>query len=177
MKKLLSLLLAASLCCGSAWALAADYTQPGFFTVSYDDKAFALDTENADAYTDDAVTVWLGKLSDGNVTFEFELDKLENTPHLDFTTAPAEARQAYADQYLDDNADEDAQLVTEMTGAKENLPFLVFSLRDEEGLYYTAQTVLNGTAVNLYCYYEDRDPDDALMDILEAMVDSFAVAK
>lgn len=173
MKKLLALLLCTLFCFASAWALAADYTTPGLFTITYDDTAYELDDNSLlSERTDDEFT-WLFMLYGDDAIIDVEAEKLMDFQDLTFLTASEEEKQAYVDYFLDFYADDDAMLIETLTSEKDGIPFYVFSMQDEDGLYYRAETVVKGYALDFYAYYENRDPDDALLEDLKALVKSF----
>lgn len=173
MKKLLAVLLCTLFCLASSWALAADYTAPGLFTITYDDTAYKLDNNSYLSERTDGEFTWLFLLYGDDTIIDVEANHLMDFQGLTFLTASEEERQAYVDYFLDLYAEEDAELVASLTSAKDEIPFYVFSMQDEDGLYYQAETVVKGYSLDFYAYHEYLDPDDALLEDLKALVESF----
>lgn len=173
MKKLLALLLCILSCLACVCALAADYNVPGLFTITYDDTAYELNNNSFLSERADEEFTWLFILYGDDAIIDVEAEKLIDFPDLTFLTASEEERQDYVDYFLDLYGDADAELVASLTSAKDGIPFYVFSMQDEDGLYYQAETVVKGYALDFYASYEDRDPDDALLEDLTALVESF----
>lgn len=173
MKKLLALLLCTLFCLACTWALAADYTVPGLFTITYDDTVYELDDNSYLSEKADDGFTWLFILYGDDALIDVEAEKLMDFPDLTFLSASEEERQAYVDYFLDSYADEDAELIASLTSTKDGIPFYVFSMQDEDGLYYQAETVVKGYALDFYGYYENREPDDALLEDMKALVESF----
>lgn len=180
MKKLLALFLATLLCCSAAGALAGTRTEAGLFTIAYDDAYTLLTPEDLeDASATEEGTRWLFALQQENTIIEVTLDEVpEEYQHLDLATASQEERQNYVDAFVDTFASEYASLLVTLTIPEGDIPFYVYSLQDSDGWYYLAQTITNGQALDFYAYYEDgTDGDDALLEQLELIVQSFVPQK
>ncbi len=173
MKKIAVMLLAALICLSTACALAADYTSTAGFAITYDDQVYTLDDQTYLEENPNDELRWLFMLYDDKMIIESEIEKLLDYPELDFRTASEEDRQSYINYFMDACADENPILVNSLITEDQNLPILVFSLEDEEGTYYMAETVLDGCAIDFYCYYDVGNVDSQLLDQLEGVMLSF----
>ncbi len=175
MKKFVSLLLILVFCFGFTAAQAADYMANALFTITYDDAVYTLDdTSYVEENTEDVK--WLFSLSSDKIMVDCNLDTIEGLEQKDFLTASDQQKQDYIDGIYDYFADENPELVAILTTSKESIPFFVFSLEDDEGTYYTADTLMNGAFIGFDVYYAEGNADDALLDELTLLVQSFVSA-
>lgn len=174
MKKLVVLLLTLTLCFGAAFALAAEYTASALYTITYDDAVFTLDTSYAD--TSSEGERWLFSLTHDKMVVEGVQEPIQGEESLDLLTATPEALQEYIDGVYDYFADQCPELITTIKTTREGVPFYVFSLRDEEGTYYYAETMVKGMSLGFYAYYTDVDADDALLDALTQLLETYVPA-
>lgn len=181
MKKIIALLLTLALCLSALSALAAEKTAQGLFTVTYDETRFTVEEQaTSESMNVEPSVNWLFALTDGKVTLEAVTEPLDAFPELTLATATDDERQAYVDYFLDTYAMEDAKYEGLILTQKDSLPFELFTLEDEEGHYYYAETVVKGLTIGFYCYYEGVgeafDPDDALYDLFATFLEGYAPA-
>lgn len=170
MKKTLAFILASLLCFGAAGALAADYTVNGLFTITYGD-AFTLDDTT---YLEESTGEdrWLFLLSEGSTDIDARTERVEGYEDVSLSSATEEQLEEYVNTFVNDYVDEDATLVGSLLAGK--IPFYLFEMTDSDGKYYLAQTVEKGYGIVFYAYYTDgTDADEALLEKLEALVESF----
>lgn len=173
-KRIASLLcLILVLCLSIGTSLAAEYTANGLFTITYDDTLALDDATYAADNTENAR--WLFMLSKDNAIIDAQV-ALEDEDYANFSMSSAteEERQAYVDYFLDSYADMDAKLITSLAVSEQSIPFYLYTITDEDGLYYFAETVEKGYSIGFYAYYEDETPSDgALLEMLEGVLYSF----
>lgn len=163
MKRLAALALALLLALSAASAVAQTYTAGQFYTLDYPDD-LTLDNET---YTEDTTEdyIWLFLLS-GDITIDAALTPAEGYEGVNLYEATEEQRQAYLDDMLDLYADDSAAYVDTLTSVG-GYPFYIYSMEDsEDGPYYYAETLIQGTSVNFCCYYNDESAglDQDLLD-------------
>ena len=169
MKKLVALTLAALLAFTLTAASAATYTAGAFYTLDYPDDLTLDDTSYTDETTDSYI--WLYMLYNEDYTIDAALEPVAGYEGKTLYEMTEDERDAYLDFALEDFADYNAEYVDDVTSTS-GFPFLVFTMDEGDGVYYFAETLINGTSVNLCCYYNDADtaPDDALLLMFEQVL-------
>lgn len=172
--RLTALLLALMLALPCA-AGAETHTVEGLYSVEYED-GLTLDTttyllDRTDTYT------WLFMLYGDEYTIDASMTKLEGYDGFSLYNATEEQRASYASDTLQALSDYDAELLSTMSVVYEGaeIPFYIFSCKDENGAYLMGETIAGGYALDFYCYYEDgaRSADDALTQRLVSLLQSF----
>lgn len=169
MKKLFALTLAALLAFTLTAATAATYTAGNFYTLDYPDDLTLDDTSYTGETTDSYI--WLYMLSNEDYAIDAALEPVVEYAGKSLYEMTQEERDAYVDFALTDFATDNAEYVDEVTSTS-GFPFLIFTMDSGDGTYYFAETLIEGTSVNLCCYYNDADsaPDDALLQAFEQVL-------
>ena len=175
MKKFLALLLCVLMCTASFTALAAEYKAGNIFTITYDENAYVIDNstyleENTSDY------IWLFMLyNEANDTVvDVAMEALPEFAELSLLSATAEERNGYVEATLDIFSDASIKLLDTITVSDMSIPFYIYSLEDENGAYLTAETVVNGWAINFSAYHmESAEADIALLNVLAEVVKTF----
>lgn len=154
MKKLATLTLALLmlLSLANTAAAATTYSAGSYYTIDYADELNLDDVSYADESTDDYQ--WLFLLYNDTYLIDASLSRVTGYEGESLYNATQEERDAYVADTLDAYADDNAQLTRELTTVS-GFPFYIFSLEGSDGAYYLAETIANGTSVNLYAYYAD----------------------
>ena len=155
-------------------ALAGEFTAAGLFTVTYDDSLTMDDVsyqyETTDLYR------WFFVLYGDDFVIDANTEWMELFDGVSLHTATQEERDAY----LQDMADyyPEASYLQTITATHSGIPFYVFRFESDEGPFLLAETVVNGYAIDFYAYYYDESqaPDDALMEALTALLQTFTPA-
>lgn len=166
MKRLAALTLAILLALAlAAPALADTYAAGQYFTVDYPDD---LTLDDA-TYTGDTTNdyIWLFMLYNDQHVIDASLSPATGYENVSLYEATQEERDAYLADMLDAYADSNAVFVDTLTTVS-GFPFYIYTMDDGDGAYYYAQTIINGTSVDLCAYYQDVEtaPDQALLDKL-----------
>lgn len=175
MKKFLALLLCVLMCAASCSALAVEYNANNIFTVTYDENTYAIDNssyleENTSEY------IWLFMLYNegADAVVDVAMEALPEFAGLSLFSATAEERNGYVEATLDIFSDAGIKLLDTITVSDLQIPFYIYSLEDENGAYITAETVVNGWAINFSTYHmATSEADDALLNVLEEVVTTF----
>ena len=165
MKKLVALTLAAMLAFSLSAACAATYTAGQYYTLDYPDGMTLDDASYTADTTDDYI--WLYMLYDGTMVVDAALEPATGYEGVSLYEASQTERDAYVQDTLDAYADVNAVYVDEVTSVS-GYPFYIYSMEDSDGLYYRAETLIDGTSVNLCAYYRDATValDEALLNTL-----------
>lgn len=164
MKRLAALALALLMALGVACASAETYTAGNFYTLDYPEE-LTLDNETYTADTTDDY-IWLFMLY-GDYVIDAALTPAEGYEGVNLYEATEDERLTYLDDTLEAFADESAKYVDELTSTG-GYPFYILSMDSEDGPYYYAETLIQGTSVNFCCYYDD---ESAALD--QDLLDSF----
>lgn len=169
MKKLVALTLAALLAFTLTAATAATYTAGKFYTLDYPDDLTLDDTSYTDETTEDYI--WLYTLYNEDYRMDAALEPVTGNEGKSLYEMTEAERDAYLDFALEDFTEFNAEYVDDVTSTS-GYPFLVFTMDEGDGAYYFAETLIDGTSVNLCCYYNDVDaaPDDALLLMFEQVL-------
>ena len=175
MKKRFLCLLIALLLLLAGSALAQDYTASGLFSISYDEAAYSL---NSTEYLGDTQDngLWLFIVYNTDAIFDVTID-LEPTLGNLSLVHPTKA-QIEDHIYLVEEGYQDLDATLMQTLTLENgVVFNLFRLRDSYGIFYLAQTVVQGYAIDFKAYYADnRDGDTSLLTALGDLVSTFRPA-
>ncbi|MBE5793067.1 MAG: hypothetical protein E7323_00095 [Clostridiales bacterium] len=175
MKRFLALLLCVLMCAACCSALAVEYNANNIFTITYDENAYAIDNstyleENTNEY------IWMFMLYNeaSDAVVDVAMEALPEFADLSLFSATAEERNSYVDATLEIFADANIKLLDTITVSDIQIPFYIYALEDENGAYLTAETVVNGWAINFSTYHmATSDADDALLNVLEEIVKTF----
>ena len=175
MKKFIALLLCVLMCAASCSALAVEYNANNIFTITYDENTYAIDNssyleENTSEY------IWMFMLynEQADAVVDVAMEALPEFAGLSLFSATAEERNAYVEATLDIFSDANIKLLDTITVSDLQLPFYIYSLEDENGAYLTAETLVNGWAINFSTYHmATSDADSALLNVLEEIVTTF----
>ncbi|MEA4999618.1 MAG: hypothetical protein VB087_09555 [Candidatus Limiplasma sp.] len=166
MKKLtaltLAILLALSLVQGAA---AATYVAGEYYTIDYPDTLTLDDTTYSDEHTEDSR--WLFLLYDDDYLIDATLNRVTDYEGESLYNADQAERDAYVADTLAAFADDNIELVREITTVS-GFPFYIYSREGTDGVFYYAETIANGTSVNFTAYYADaaRPLDNDLLETL-----------
>lgn len=174
-RKLLSLFLCLVLCAFICSASAAEYSANGIFTITYDENAYAF---NNSAYLEENTStyIWLFMLyhQAEDVVVDVDMEYIPEFEDLTLFSATTGERSNYVNATLDAFTDQDIKLMDTFTVSGMNIPFYVYSMTDEVGVHLTAETIVDGWAINFSTYHMDTtEADDALLNVLEEIVTSF----
>ena len=169
MKKLAAGLLALLMTLTLTLATAETYSAGSYYTIDYPDT-LTLDTatddeENTQDYQ------WLFMLYNDQLTIEATLAKADGYDSVSLYEATEDERDAYVQDTLDAYADDNIAFVEELTTVS-GFPFYIYTMEDDDGTYYFAETIARGVSVNFYAYYEadNAAPDEALLTTLAEML-------
>jgi hypothetical protein len=169
MKKRIALTLLALLLCTAALASAGTYSAGAYYTLDYDDGYTLDDT----TYTGDtnAEYIWLFMLFDAQITIDAALEPATGYEGVNLYEMNEAEREAYVADTMEVFADSNAAYVDDVTSVS-GYPFYIFSMDDGDGAYYYAETLIEGTSVNLLAYYRDDTAtlDAALLTALEEVL-------
>ena len=162
MKRLAALTLALLMALGVACASAETYTAGSFYTLDYPEE-LTLDNETYTADTTEDY-IWLFMLN-GDYVIDAALTPAEGYEGVNLYEANEDERQTYLDDTLDAFANDSAEYVDVLTSTG-GYPFYIFTMDSDDGPYYYAETLIQGTSVNFCCYYDDETAglDQDLLD-------------
>lgn len=81
--------------------------------------------------------------------------------------------QAYIDAIAADYSDF-SPVYVETLSLENGVSFVIHSMKDETSTYYYAETVIRGYGINFKLYYlDDRNIDNALLDVLKEILGTF----
>jgi hypothetical protein len=131
-----------------------------------DDTAYAGDS------TEDML--WLFLLSGENYLIDAALTSVPEYAGFTLSTATDAQKAEYIAEVMDSFADSGPSLMTIMD-SQSGVPFYVFSLTDDQGSYYYAETIADGVSVNFCCYYFDASiaPDTELLANLKNVLNTY----
>ncbi|HPF86870.1 MAG TPA: hypothetical protein PK537_02315 [Candidatus Limiplasma sp.] len=174
MKKLIAVLLAltmaAALC---ATAAAATYTAGDYYAITYPDELLLDDTSYAENNTED--DAWLFMLEGDDFIIDAYWMTLAEYADFSLSNANAVDEQMYLNEIASTFAEENPELLSTVA-TDSGLVFYVFRMTDDEGVYLYAEVIENGVCANFVCYYFDAEPDEALLQTLETVLQSVAPA-
>ena len=174
-QKLISLLLCLVLCVTAGTAAAVEYNAGSVFTITYDENAYAFDnTAYLEENTNEYIWMFMLYQLEKDVVVDVSMELVPEFAELSLLSATAEERSAYVNATLDSFSDAGIKLVDTITVSDLDIPFYVYALEDENGDYLTAETIVNGWAINFSTYHMNTaEADDALLNVLEEIVSSF----
>lgn len=169
MKKLIALTLALLLTFSLTAAFAQTYTAGQYYTIDYNDDLTLDNTSYTSENTSD--NLWLFMLYNDDYLIDAGLSAAEGYEGVSLYAADQDVRDAYVKETLESFADDNIQLVDELTTVS-GFPFYLYSMEDSDGAYYYAETIANGSCVSFCCYYHDANAplDDTLLQHLSEML-------
>lgn len=83
----------------------------------------------------------------------------------------------YRETFLDQNVGQNAEYLDSICSTDGSLRFMIFSVKDGSGLYYTAETLMNGAIYAFDCYRADiTDAQESDLEALRAFLASLTLA-
>ena len=169
----LALLLCLLWTCG---AQAAQFNAVGLFQITYDDAYFLDDFSYLEDNEQDYR--WLFCLIDQETLVDVSLDLSDYYQGISLQDAQEAHRQEYVDDFLAAYRGGTICFEQVFYAGEQKIPFYIYSIEDETGTSYLAETVSHGCAVDFYAYYLDlsRPADEALLEKLTELLASFEPA-
>ncbi len=175
-KKLVFLLVCMLACTVCLSALAVEYTTVNnLFTITYDENLYLLDdftylNEN----TSDYQWLYMLYLPEKDVVVDVEMEYMPEFEGVTLYTASEATYAQYVDATLDLFSDYHIQLLDTITVSEQNIPFYIYSKEDADGAYITAETIVNGWAIQFSTYHnESGEMDASLLTVVQEIVSTF----
>ena len=97
---------------------------------------------------------------------------------MSLSTMTDEEVADYRETFLDQNVTQNAEYLEQLDSLDGSMRFLLFSVRDSSGLYYTAETLISGAIYAFDCYRADlTDAQEGELEALRAFLPTLAATR